>query len=130
MGMPAAKEGDSVTASDTHLIVTPPGPVVAVPHPFAGNLDGGLSPDVRIMNRPAATVGSTVSNLPPHVPQGGQFQREPANRGTVSRGSATVQINGKPAARAGDPVMTCNDPVDAPVGTITATGTVLIGGAS
>ncbi len=129
MGLPAAKEGDQVTAMDTHLIVTPPGPVVAVPHPFAGVLDGGLSSDVLIMGNPAATVGSTASNEPPHVPQGGQFQRQPANLGKVSRGSATVLINGKPAARAGDPVMTCNDPVDAPVGTILATGTVLIGDA-
>jgi uncharacterized Zn-binding protein involved in type VI secretion len=129
MGMPAAKRGDRVTAVDTHLIVTPPGPVVPVPHAFAGALDGGLSRDVRIMNSPAATVGSTASNRPPHVPQGGKFQREPANRGTVSAGSATVRINGKPAARAGDPVMTCNDPVDAPVGTIQSTGTVMIGDA-
>jgi uncharacterized Zn-binding protein involved in type VI secretion len=129
MGKPAAKQGDRVTASDIHLIVTPPGPVVAVPHAFAGALDGSLSQNVRIMNRAAATVGSTVANRPPHVPQGGKFQRDPANRGTVSGGSGTVRINGKPAARAGDPVMTCNDPVDAPVGTIQATGTVMIGDA-
>lgn len=129
MGKPAAKQGDQVTASDIHLIVTPPGPVVPVPHPFAGRLDGGLSQNVKIMNRPAATAGSTVSNLPPHIPQGGKFQRDPANRGTVSGGSATVLINGKPAARAGDQVMTCNDPADAPVGTILASGTVMIGDA-
>jgi uncharacterized Zn-binding protein involved in type VI secretion len=38
----------------------------------------------------------------------------------VIAGSATVLINGKGAARQGDRVLTCNDPVDAPVGTITA----------
>src|SRR5450432_645011 len=117
MGKPAAKRGDRVTATDIHLIVTPPGPVVPVPHGFAGGLDGGLSPDVRIMSQAAATIGSTVSNLPPHLPQGGQFATQPANSGTVSGGSATVLVNGKPAARSGDPVMTCNDPVDLPAGT-------------
>jgi uncharacterized Zn-binding protein involved in type VI secretion len=43
-------------------------------------------------------------------------------------GSATVLINNKPAARAGDKVNTCNDPVPAPNGTIQAVSTVLIGG--
>ncbi|WP_395475366.1 PAAR domain-containing protein [Saccharopolyspora spinosa] len=43
-------------------------------------------------------------------------------------GSLTVRINGKPAARAGDPVLTCNDPVDLPVGRVLAVGTVRIGG--
>jgi uncharacterized Zn-binding protein involved in type VI secretion len=39
-----------------------------------------------------------------------------------------VLINKKPAARAGDKAQTCNDPVPLPVGTVVATGTVLIGG--
>jgi uncharacterized Zn-binding protein involved in type VI secretion len=42
-------------------------------------------------------------------------------------GSTTVTINGKAAARAGDPVRTCNDPTDLPVGQIVAQGTVMIG---
>jgi len=42
-------------------------------------------------------------------------------------GSATVKIGGSPAARNGDPVSTCNDPVDQPVGQIVAGGTVMIG---
>ena len=128
MGMPAAKRGDRVTATDTHFIVTPPGPVVPVPHPFAGVLDGGLSPDVRIGGKPAATVGSTAGNRPPHTPNGGSFARQPADSGVVYGGSATVRINGRPAARSGDPVMTCNDPADLPVGQITASGMVRIGG--
>jgi uncharacterized Zn-binding protein involved in type VI secretion len=36
-------------------------------------------------------------------------------------------INGKPAARAGDQALTCNDPVDVPAGTVVASGRVLIG---
>jgi uncharacterized Zn-binding protein involved in type VI secretion len=38
-----------------------------------------------------------------------------------------VFINGRAAARDGDQVTTCNDPVDVPVGRITAAGTVRIG---
>lgn len=129
MGQPAAKQGDRVVATDMHL-VQPPAPATPalLPHPFGGALDGGLSPDVRIMGQPAATQGSTASNVPPHVPSGGTFVRPPANRGTVQLGSLTVRINGKPAARNGDVVLTCNDPADLPVGTVIAAGTVLIGG--
>jgi len=129
MGQPAAKQGDRITAVDTHLI-QPPGtaPPVPVPHPFNGIIDGNLSPNVKIMGLPAATVGSTATNTPPHIPQGGTFVKPPTNRGTIQVGSATVRINGKMAARNGDTAMTCNDPVDMPVGTVIATGTVFIGG--
>jgi len=128
MGQPAAKQGDRVTATDLHLI-QPPGttPPVPVPHPFAGILDGGLSADVLIMGMAAATVGSTATNTPAHVPQGGTFVKPPANRATVILGSATVLVNGKPAARSGDTATTCNDPADLPVGSIVASGSVLIG---
>jgi uncharacterized Zn-binding protein involved in type VI secretion len=43
-------------------------------------------------------------------------------------GSLTVKAGGKPLARAGDMVRTCNDPADAPVGQIVTAGTVLVGG--
>jgi uncharacterized Zn-binding protein involved in type VI secretion len=80
------------------------------------------------MGKPAAVVGSTADNSPPHVPASpGTFQRPPANKGTVQLGSQTVMINGKPAARNGDKALTCNDPSDLPVGTVIAVGTVLIG---
>jgi uncharacterized Zn-binding protein involved in type VI secretion len=128
MGQPAAKQGDTVTALDQHLI-QPPGPTapVLVPHPFNGTIDGNLSPSVNIMGKPAAVVGSTATNTP-HVPIGGSFVVPPLNRGQVIAGSATVFINGKPATRAGDTATTCNDPVVAPVGTVQAVGTVNIGG--
>ena len=131
MGQPAAKRGDRVVAVDTHVVMvpgTPPAPT-PLPHPFAGVLADGLSPDVKISGLPAATVGSVADNTPPHVPTapGTAFQRPPANSGTVQQGSATVMINGKPAARAGDKALTCNDPVDLPTGTVVASGSVLIG---
>lgn len=128
MGLPAAKEGDRVLATDMHVVVPPaPATPVLTPLPFSGALTGGLSPDVNIMGRPAATVGSTADNVPGHVPPGGVFQRPPSNRGTVRVGSASVMINGRAAARAGDAVETCNDPTDLPAGTIVAAGSVLIG---
>jgi uncharacterized Zn-binding protein involved in type VI secretion len=128
MGALAAKRGDRVTANDMHMI-QPPGtaPPVLLPHPFAGILDGGLSADVNVMGLPAATVGSTATNQPPHVPSGGSFVNPPANKGEIILGSATVLINGKAAARAGDTATTCNDPNDLPAGTVVASGTVLIG---
>ena len=43
-------------------------------------------------------------------------------------GSMSVKIGGQQAARNGDPVKTCNDPADVPVGQIIAVGTVMIGG--
>ena len=45
----------------------------------------------------------------------------------VVMGSATVFVNGKPVARSGDTALTCNDPVDLPVGTVVAVGTVNAG---
>ncbi len=129
MGQPAAKQGDRITAIDTHLI-QPPGPSspVPTPNPFNGIIDGSLSSDVMIQGRPAATANSTATNIPPHIPVGGTFVNPPKNRGTIIQGSTTVTINGKAAARSGDTARTCNDPVDAPVGTVVAVGTVMIGG--
>ncbi len=130
MSRPAAKKGDQITAVDIHIILVPavvPVPT-PVPHPFNGILNGDLSPSVRIMGLPAATVGSTADNVPPHIPIGGPFQKPPTNRGQVLTGSTRVFINGRAAARAGDTALTCNDPVDLPAGTVVAAGTVLIGG--
>jgi uncharacterized Zn-binding protein involved in type VI secretion len=130
MGLPAAKQGDQITAIDIHIIMipTPGGPVpTPLPHPFMGIIDNSLSADVKIMGMPAATVDSMASNLPPHIPQGGPFQKPPSNKATIKMGSVTVKINGKMAARNGDTAMTCNDPADMPVGTVIAVGTVFIG---
>ena len=131
MGMPAAKQGDQVVAVDTHIYLIPAAagaPVpTPLPSPFNGILNQGLSTDVKIMGVFAATVGSIAINTPPHLPQGGPFQKPPSNQGRIIAGSTSVMINGKPAARNGDTAMTCNDPVDLPVGTVVAVGTVLIG---
>src|SRR4051794_32699513 len=131
MSQPAAKQGDQVTAIDTHIVLIPAAagaPVpTPVPHPFNGVLTQSLSTDVFIEGRAAAAVGSVAVNSPPHIPLGGPFAKPPSNQGTIITGSAMVLINGKMAARTGDTAMTCNDPVDMPVGKVVAVSTVLMG---
>lgn len=132
MGQPAAKQGDQITATDTHIVMVPSatGAVpTPLPHPFTGIINGNLSSDVNIMGRPAATVDSTADNTPPHIPTppGTAFQKPPANKATIKLGSPTVNINGKMAARNADIAETCNDPTDLPIGQVIAVGTVFIG---
>jgi uncharacterized Zn-binding protein involved in type VI secretion len=131
MGQPAAKQGDRITAIDNHFVIVPtvPPQTQLLPHPFVGIINGNLSSNVNIMGLPAATVGSTADNTPPHIPTppGTSFQSPPANRGTIRLGSPTVRINGKMAARHGDVAETCNDPVDLPIGQVIAISTVFIG---
>jgi uncharacterized Zn-binding protein involved in type VI secretion len=130
--MPLAKQNDQVLATDTHIVLVPVGPSLVptpLPHVFTGMLNGGLATTVKVGGQPAAIVGSTADNQPPHIPTppGTSFQKPPANKGTVQVGSATVRITGKSAARNGDVVQTCNDPADMPVGKVVAVGMVSAG---
>lgn len=132
MGQPAAKQGDKVVAVDTHIVMVPApsGSVpTPLPHPFNGIIGGGLSSNVNIMGKAAATVGSTADNTPGHTPTppGTSFQKPPSNKATIQMGSQSVMINNKPAARTGDTALTCNDPSDMPTGKVVAVGTVMIG---
>src|ERR1051325_2701271 len=102
MGQPAAKQGDQIVAVDTHIVVLPPpAPPAPLPHPFTGIINGGLSSNVKIMGMPAANVGSTADQAPPHMPTPPAtiFKKPPANKATIQLGSMTVKINGKMAAR-------------------------------
>jgi uncharacterized Zn-binding protein involved in type VI secretion len=132
MGQPAATQGSQIVAVDTHvvLIPSPGGPIpTPLPSPFSGPITGGTIATVKIMGQPAAVVGSTADNTPPHIPAGGPFQTPPQNKATIQTGSGTVTIGGQPAARAGDTATTCDDIAPtAPKGTVVAAGTVLIGG--
>lgn len=127
---PAAKQGDTIVGTDTHILLVPSpgGPVpTPTPMPFSGTLATGLSADVLVCTQPAAVQGSQAMNVPPHVPAAGPFQRPPSNTATVHVGTAKVLVNNKPAARVGDQAMTCNDPADAPQGVIVGGATVLYG---
>lgn len=129
--MPAAKKGDTVVSpADIHMtqIPAPTGTIVVpLPYPFKAKLTTGLSKNVNIMGKPAATKDSGGENSPKHVAMGIKFTKEPSNKCKIFLGSFTVKINGKQAARNGDMAMTCNDPTDLPVGKVIASGTVNIG---
>lgn len=126
---PAAKHGDSVLGIDTHVVLLPapggtaPTPVVI---PFTGLLSRELSPNVIVEHRAAATKDSVADNTPAHMPPGGPFQTPPHDSGTIVKGSATVLINNKQAARSTDPVRTCNDPADAETAVVVCASTVVI----
>jgi len=136
MGKPAAKQGDQIIATDIHIVLvpSPPGSPVPtpLPHPFTGIINGNLSTNVKMMGMPAATVGSTAANQPPHLPTppGVSFQIPPTNQGTILMGSMTVMINGKQAARMGDQAQTCADPAPNMGAQVVVAGaaTVMIGG--
>lgn len=130
MGQVAAKQGDRVVSTDIHIEIipgTPPAPT-PIPNPFNGIIDGGVSQDVLINGKPAATKGSTATNTPPHRLQAGtSFLNPPLNQGSIETGSTTVMINGRPAARNGDKATTCNDQPAQFTGTVIAIGSVMIG---
>ena len=130
MGFSAAKHGDDIRALDTHEVTlpTPPGGTALLPHLFAGVIDNAVSSNVRINGKAAAVLGSTATNDPHKpTPPGIGFVNKPKNLGTIAQGSGSVRINSKPAARDGDPAMTCNDPSDARVGRVVASSNVRIG---
>ena len=120
IGQPAAKQGDQITATDTHIVVVPNG-TATMTFPFAGQLGGRLSDDVKIIGkRPRSWAAPPTTPRRTVQPPATSFSKPPSNQGTIQSGSQTVKINGKPAARNGDPAVTCNDPVDLAVGTVKA----------
>jgi uncharacterized Zn-binding protein involved in type VI secretion len=127
MTKPAAKKGDRIEATDIHFVILP-GASNPIPKSFnfSEEIEGGLSRDVRIADRPAATLGSTAMNKPSHKAEG-SFVNPPTNRATIIEGSPSVRVNDRRAARSGDHALTCNDPADRPVGVVKAQGTVRIG---
>ena len=118
MGAPAARLNDSVLGADTHIVMVParhrlrshpdPGPRVL------GDLDFGCVPgreDRRRRGGRGRHGGDEQPAAHPHA--SGRVVPEPAVEPRQGQpGSTTVTINGKAAARVGDPVKTCNDPTD------------------
>lgn len=101
LGKPAAKQGDQVVGTDTHIVMvpSPSGPVpTPMPMPFAGILDADLVTDVVCEGVAIATEGSKATNSPAHVPSGGPFQKQPADRATIQTASTTVFACGRAVA--------------------------------
>ncbi len=112
MGTPAAVAGDQITGiCSIHLIPNPasgipqPGP----PFPFSAPLSVGLATRTLIAGKPAATVGCSGMNTPPHIGlhPADPFMAPPTQLGQVVAGSTTVLIEGKPAATTASSVTIC-----------------------
>lgn len=129
MGAPAAVAGDRISGTCAiHQIPNPasgapqPGP----PVPFSAPLTIGLATRTLIAGKPAAVVGSSGLNVPPHVGlhPADPFMAPPMQKGQVVGGSATVLIEGKPAATSAAQTTMCAGLPGALAGTA---ATVLIG---
>lgn len=129
MGAPAAVMGDQIQAVCVgHQIPAALGaPAPGPPMPFSSPLALGLAATVLIGGKPAAVMGSTGLNVPPHV---GLHATDPfmlpnLQEGRVTVASTTVLIEGKGAASASSTCLCC---IGMP-GTLVATGaSVLVGG--
>jgi uncharacterized Zn-binding protein involved in type VI secretion len=129
MGTPAAVAGDRISGTCTrHLIPGPTGaPSPAPPLPFSSPLTVALATRTLIKGKPAAVQGSSGLNTPPHVGlhPSDPFMLASAQIGRVVKGSASVLIEGRPAAKTGS---TCTINAGAPGQLAGTATTVLIGG--
>lgn len=101
-GKPAAKQGDAVVRTDTHILMCA----------FAGrtggdadadalcgqlDVDGGLAADVVCEGVPLVTEGSTATNSRPTCRRLDRFRKPPSNRATVQtpreRGAGSGERN-------------------------------------
>lgn len=122
MGTPAAVLGDKVTGvCATHLVPNPTSgvPQPSPPLPFSAPLTLGCVATVLIAGKPAAVVGSSGQNLPPHVGlhPSDPFLAPPAQQGKVVQGSPTVLVGGMPLARTGSNALCCPPNTGTVVGT-------------
>ncbi|OJT23149.1 hypothetical protein BO221_19955 [Archangium sp. Cb G35] len=113
--MPAAKHLDPLLGIDIHLIITPPGAVVPIPHPFVGIVFDPmdyvpiLGTTVFVGGLPRAQAGTGGIALPPHFPIGGVFAKPPANEAEIFMGSSTVLVEDEPFSHLALPVLSCQD---------------------
>lgn len=128
MGTPAIVMGDRITGSCAiHQVPNPasgvpqPGP----PMPFSAPITIGTVATVLIGGKPAAVMGCSGMNTPPHVGLhvSDPYFAPPMQIGRIVTGSATVLIGGQPAATQASNATCCVTP-----GTLVPTvTTVLIG---
>lgn len=128
MGAPAIVQGDQITGQcPNHLVPNPTtgAPQPSPPLPFSAPLTVGVIATVLIGGKPAAVLGSSGLDTPPHVglhPADPYFA--PATQvGRVVSGSPTVLIGGQPAATAQSACTCCL----APGSLVPTVTTVLIG---
>ncbi|MBX3030698.1 MAG: PAAR domain-containing protein [Chloroflexi bacterium] len=114
MAAPAIVQGDQVTGTcPLHQIPGPVGnPQPGPPMPFSAPLTMGLCPTVLIGGKPAAVVGASGYNMPPHV---GLHPADPfmvpvMQVGMVTSGSPTVTFGGQPAVSANASATCCASP--------------------
>jgi RHS repeat-associated protein len=111
----AVKHLDPVLGIDIHLIITPAGVVVPIPHPHVGIIFDPfdyiplIGATVIINGLPRAHAGTAGIALPPHFPMGGVFVKLPANEHEVFMGSSTVIVDEEPFTYMGLPVLSCQD---------------------
>lgn len=130
MGQPAVVAGDRVTGScAVHQIPNPatgaPQPAPS-PLPFSAPLTTSLATTVVTGGKAAAVQGSSGLNSPAHVGLHGTdpFFAPLRQEGEILAGSATVLLEGRPAARTGSAARLCATP-----GQVSGSQTsVLIGG--
>jgi uncharacterized Zn-binding protein involved in type VI secretion len=128
MGAPAIVMGDRITGTCAiHQIPNPasgapqPGP----PMPFSAPITVGTVATVLIGGKPAAVMGCSGMNTPPHVGLhlSDPYFTPPVQIGRIVTGSATVLIGGQAAANQSSTATCCVTP-----GTLVPTvTTVLIG---
>jgi uncharacterized Zn-binding protein involved in type VI secretion len=116
MGSQAIVQGDRITGSCViHQIPNPAtgAPQPSPPLPFSAPLTQGLATRTKIGGRYAAVVASSGNNTPPHTTVlhvSDPFAIPTQQVGRVLGGSATVFIEGKPAATASSNVLCCAEP--------------------
>lgn len=130
MGTPAAVLGDKIIHTcPLHQIPNPSSgaPQPAPPFPFSSPLTMQLATKTLITGKPAAIQGSWGLNTPPHVGlhPADPHMAPPTQKGTVTVGSGSVLIEGKPAAKTGSTSIVCHGQQGQLIGTAS---TVLIGG--
>jgi uncharacterized Zn-binding protein involved in type VI secretion len=126
VGQPALVAGDRITGTCTnHQIPSASGTQPAGPLPFSAPLAQNLAKTVLIGGKPAAMFASAGYNTPPHPGIVDPPFATPTNQlGSITKGSATVLIEGQPAGTTASTTMCCAAP-----GTAVGPGvpTVLIG---
>ena len=133
-GMPVAKFGDLSVGIDTHPTVTPPSPVMPVPHvgkvydlmadlmaslataipPSAGGVAGvagsilkGMAPSVKVHGQWIAQAGIGIVHLPAYVLHSAPLVSG-MSESEMWMGSSTVLADGAPCSALTHPALSCN----------------------